>query len=366
MNQKSRIENIKSYDLIDTAFEKELDKITHLASALFGAPKSLTTIIDGKHQRFISKQGIKQRETDLEDSFHRHILNKPNEVLVVNDALKDERFVNNNMVIKGPKIRFYAGAPLVTKDNCVLGTLCVIDTQPMKVTSEQVKDLQKLAKRIMDKFETQLNFKGLTSNKNLNTRRSNKITENLPYVVFELKVDRLGKSKFLFISEGMKRLQPEIELNEWFNNPEIGLTLIHPDDIEPMQKSMAYSIQNNTKLYHEYRVKDGDGYRWYALTGQPEKTEHQETIIYGSFTDISSLIQQETSLEQINSDISHILSRPVQSIHGVTSLFEFEQELSSKKLKSGSTHTKTDPYEMKKFTRKLNEMCIKKAVGNNS
>lgn len=364
----SRLEDINSYDLFDTPPDKELDEITELASIIFGTPISLITILDDKRQWFKSNKGLEQNETKVEDSFCQHALHKPNEVLVVNDALKDQRFISNKLVLDDPNIRFYAGAPLVTKQNNVLGTLCVIDRKPMKISKEQENALQILARRVMDKLETQKALKELNTTIELNASRLIKITENLPFGVFELRIDRSGNQEFSFLSKGMKKIHPNIDLNEWLKNPALGFSLIHPDDIESLKTSLANSIENNEKIYHEYRVKGDSGYRWHAINGQPEKTENEETIIYGSFTDVTHHIEYETALEQISSDISHVLRRPVTSMLGITNLLESDQELSIKKLKKYSGYIKTVANELDKFTRKLNKVYSekKKKIANDS
>lgn len=265
----SRLEDINSYDLFDTPPNKELDEITELASVIFGTPISLITILDDKRQWFKSKKGVDQNEGNIEDSFCRYALNKPNEVLVVNDTLKDQRFLNNKLVLRDPKIRFYAGAPLITKRNNVLGTLCVLDQKPMEISKQQENALQILARRVMDKLETQKVLKELSTTIELNASRLIKITENLPFGVFELRVDRSGNQEFSFLSKGMKKIHPNIDLNEWLKNPALGFSIIHPDDIEPLKNSLANSIENNEKIYYEYRVKSDSGYRWHAVNGQP-------------------------------------------------------------------------------------------------
>lgn len=362
MSKKSRLEELKSYDLFDTPPEKELDEITELASVIFGTPISLITLLDDKRQWFKSNKGLDQNETKIEDSFCQHTLHKPNEILVVNDALKDQRFFDNKLVLDDPNIRFYAGAPLVTQDNHVLGTLCVIDKKPKEINQEQKNALQILARRVMDKFETRRALKELNTTIESNAARLIKITENLPFGIFELKVNSSGDLEFLFLSEGMKKIHPEIDLDQWFKNPELGFSLLHPDDIEPFKISLNNSVKNKVKLYHEYRVTDNSdsGYRWHAVTGQPEKTENGETIIYGSFIDVTHHVEYEAALEQISSDISHVLRRPVTSMLGITKLLESDQELSAEKLREYSGYIKTIANELDKFTRKLNEVYSEK------
>jgi len=356
----SRLEDINSYDLFDTPPDKELDEITELASVIFGTPISLITILDDKRQWFKSNKGLEQNETKVEDSFCQHALHKPNEVLVVNDALKDQRFINNKLVLDDPNIRFYAGAPLVTKKNNVLGTLCVIDRKPMEISKEQEKALQLLASRVMDRLETRKVLNRLYTTINLSTERLIKITENVPFGIFELRIDPSGNQEFSFLSKGMKKIHPNIDLNEWLKNPALGFSLMHPDDIESLKTSLANSMENNEKIYHEYRVKGDSGYRWHAINGQSERTDNKETIIYGSFTDITHHLEYEAALEQISSDISHVLRRPVTSMLSITNLLESDQELSTEKLKKYSEHIKTIANELEKFTRKLNEVYSEK------
>ena len=75
-------------------------------------------------------------------------------MLVVEDIAKDERFANNPFLLeKG--IRFYAGAPLRTSSNCVLGSLCVIDTKPRSFGEKDRKLLQIIADELMSKVEAQ-------------------------------------------------------------------------------------------------------------------------------------------------------------------------------------------------------------------
>ena len=91
-------------------------------------------------------------QTSRKDAFCQHALNNPNEVLVIEDALDDDRFINNPLVTGDPYFRSYAGAPLETPKGNVLGMLCVIDRQPRQIT-EQQNALQLLANRVMRYFE---------------------------------------------------------------------------------------------------------------------------------------------------------------------------------------------------------------------
>ena len=114
MNEQNRLQELKSYKILDTLPEKELDELAEIASVICDTPISLVSFIDEKRQWFKARKGIEAQETPREDAFCQHTLQTPKEVLVVNDPLNDERFKNNPLVLGNPHIRFYAGAPLET------------------------------------------------------------------------------------------------------------------------------------------------------------------------------------------------------------------------------------------------------------
>ncbi|PTB97419.1 hypothetical protein C9994_02925 [Marivirga lumbricoides] len=349
-----RLKDLNSYGILDTPADKELDEITELASIICDTPISLITILDDKRQWFKSNKGFDVSETEIEASFCQHALHKPGEVLVVNDALKDERFINNKLVLEDPNIRFYAGAPLVAGTNSVLGTLCIIDIKPRELSEDQKRALQILAKKAMDIIETNKTLNMLKASVKLNLERLTKITQNIPLGIFELEVSSSGVIRFVFLSEGMKKIHPSINLEGWLEDPTIGFSIMHPDDITPLKNAIRESIKNHENIYHEYRVRTKSGYEWHSIYGQPEKTVDGDTLIYGAFTNITHHIVYEKALEQIAFDISHVLRSPVTTILGITNLLESEKELSAEKLKEYSGYIKTVSHELEKFTRELN------------
>lgn len=362
----SRLKDVYSYNLMDTSHEEGLDQITELASIICDTPISLITILDEKRQWFKSKKGLDINETKIEDSFCRHTLHKPDEVLVVNDALKDERFFDNKLVLGNPNIRFYAGVPLVTKNNNVLGTLCIIDRKPREISKDQKRALQILAKKAMERIESQKHIRNLTRTVDFNTDRLVKLTENLPIGIFEMIVSKSGDLRFSFLSEGMKKLHPDSNLNDWLKDATIGFSLMHPEDVKELKEALEYSVKEEKNIYHEYRVKRDQGYDWHAIHGYPVRTENGDTIIYGSFTDITQHLEYEETLEQIAFDISHVLRRPVTTMLGLTDLIESEQKLSYDKLHEYSGYIKTVTKELDKFTRRLEEIYSKKKHTINS
>jgi len=156
-DELNRLNALKSYEILDTLSEDEYDGITRLAAQICGTKISLITLIDESRQWFKSKHGIDARETPRELAFCNHAIQSPHSVLIIEDSTKDVRFKDNPFVNGEPNIIFYAGVPLVDKDQFALGTLCVIDNEPKKLSAAQIDALQTLSKSVINLFELRRN-----------------------------------------------------------------------------------------------------------------------------------------------------------------------------------------------------------------
>ena len=142
---------LKSLDVLDTPPEERFDRVTRMAKRMFGVPIALVSIVDQHRQWFKSKQGTALCETPRDVSFCGHaILN--DDILLVTDALQDERFVGNPLVEGDPHIRFYAGYPLKAAGGQKLGTLCILDSEPREFDHEDASALRDLASMVEDEL----------------------------------------------------------------------------------------------------------------------------------------------------------------------------------------------------------------------
>lgn len=144
---------MRSYSILDTLPESDYDNITKIAAEICGTPISLISLIDDKRQWFKSHHGLDATETPKEYAFCGHAINTPNDVFIVQDARKDERFYDNPLVTGNPHVIFYAGVPLVSEAGLPLGTLCVIDHKPNLLSQSQISSLSALSNQVFNLLE---------------------------------------------------------------------------------------------------------------------------------------------------------------------------------------------------------------------
>ncbi len=148
--ESKRIESLKSYLVLDTESEEEIDNLTQLASEICETPISLVSLIDENRQWFKSKIGLEVNETSRDVAFCAHAINEKDDLFIIEDARKDKRFFDNPLVTSDPYVIFYAAVVLKSDEDLPLGTLCVIDNSPRKLSDKQIRSLKTISKQIMN------------------------------------------------------------------------------------------------------------------------------------------------------------------------------------------------------------------------
>ena len=147
--EAERLEALRRYAIMDTPPEQEYDDFTRLASEICGTPIALIGLIDETRQWYKSRVGVDGTECPRETTFCSHaLILEPPKLMEVPDARQDERFFDNPNVTGPSPVIFYAGAPLVTPDQHVLGTLCVVDHEPKRLSPGQRSALEALARQV--------------------------------------------------------------------------------------------------------------------------------------------------------------------------------------------------------------------------
>ena len=153
--EAERLRAVRRYDILDTPPDGAFDRITELASSLFGVPISIVSIVDTDRIWFKSHHGVEAEEIPRDPGLCSSAI-LADDIYVVEDALTDPRTLANPLVAGALGLRFYAAQPLVTAEGHRLGTLCLIDREPRQLSEKEAAILQTLAATVMDSLELRL------------------------------------------------------------------------------------------------------------------------------------------------------------------------------------------------------------------
>lgn len=159
-NEENRLRKLYELDILDTLEEQAYDDLTKLAAEICKTPIALVSLVDSDRQWFKSHYGLDAHETPREYAFCAHAI-LGDDVFIVEDSSKDERFFDNPLATHAPNVKFYAGAPLIMSDNHKLGTLCVIGNEARTISHDQKEALEALARQVVSQLELRLKIKEL-------------------------------------------------------------------------------------------------------------------------------------------------------------------------------------------------------------
>jgi len=152
-NEQARLDTLRSLNILDSVREERFDRLTRLARRLFNVPIAIVSIVDAEREWFKSSLGVELTETSREISFSGHTI-LGDDLLVVPDTAKDERFYDNPLVINTPNIRFYAGCPITARNGTKLGTFSIMDHQPRDLGEGERELMHDLASMVEQEIAT--------------------------------------------------------------------------------------------------------------------------------------------------------------------------------------------------------------------
>lgn len=146
-NEDKRLAALKLLNLLDTPLEERFERISRMVCRSLKVPIAAVTLVDETRQWYKSIQGVNATESPRDGNFCAHTILK-DEILLVPDALLDERFADHPSVTDAPFVRFYAGYPLSLSKDILVGTLCAVDTVPREMSPEDQESLFDLSKMV--------------------------------------------------------------------------------------------------------------------------------------------------------------------------------------------------------------------------
>ncbi len=260
-NEIERLKALARYEVLDTDSEQDFDDIALLASQVCGTPIALISLVDKERQWFKSKIGTTESETPRDIAFCAHGILQP-DFFEVADTRTDERFAANPLVTGDSKIRFYAGAPLVTPDGHSIGMLCVKDRVPRELTPAQKVALQALSRQVVAQLELRKSLREL-AHKLVEHERSEtalKESELRYHSLFENMLEGYAYCRTVFEQDQLRDFT-YLEVNSAFRKL-TGLEDVIGKNVSDLIPGIK---ETNPELF--------DVYRRVALTGNPERCE---------------------------------------------------------------------------------------------
>ena len=354
MLESLRLRELFDYKVLDTPSEKELDEIAFLASVICDKPIGLVSMVDQNRDWVKAKYGSDISEIPRSECFCQLTFSKPDEVLIINDALEDDRVKNSEIVLGDPGIRFYAGAPLVSPNGYVLGALCVVDTVPGSLSSDKAKGLKILASRVMYYLNTRRVLMSQQDKIFESEEILANITDEAPGVLLKFNLNR-QQFNLNFVSRGVGDLDDTIAPKSLLNDPKSFLDIVYSADKKMVNRKLMRAAMTQEPFSFEFRIEDPDhGMQWYLAKGTAHH-DRRGPVWYGTIQNITQQLEFQKAMEQISFDISHILRSPVTNLLGLSNIIQMERNnLTEAKLREYSEYIQTMSKELDMFTRNLN------------
>ena len=233
-DEAERLSVLQDLDLLDTPESESFDRITRMAARLFQVPISAVSLTDCHRQWFKSHVGTQGREIPREGAPCAEVT-RSRRMLVIPDMLDDSQFCTSLLAKSG--IRFYAGAPLITREGHVLGAMCVLDQQPRTPSPEEQSSLVDFAAMVMAQIELQHDFGRVDPLSGLPNR--NQLTEDLT----DLLRDHRGEDRVAVLID----LAEPRQLNQMLSV----LGTVYIDDlVRASSSAIKETLGGKTGLYH--------------------------------------------------------------------------------------------------------------------
>jgi diguanylate cyclase (GGDEF)-like protein/PAS domain S-box-containing protein len=343
--EQSRLDLLKSLEILDTPPEEFFDRVTKLAARICDTPMSAITLIDERRQWFKSAFGWNPPETPREISLCTHtVLSK--RPLVVPDARKDPCFKENPFVTGEHGLVFYAGAPLIGMDGLVLGALAVLDRKPRTLAEMQFATLEMLAAQVVLHLEMRRQRNQLERVAAERDRINAALLRQTAHLKEAQRIAEIGSWEFdpqserIAWSDEIYRIFG-ISRENFSESYEAFKALVHPDDRSRLLDAVQLALQGKQPLDLEHRIRRPDGEERYvherADLERPALLENGDArrILAGTVQDVTLLHKSQESLILIEACISRLndaiiiteaypLDEPGPRIVFVNDAFEFE------------------------------------------
>ncbi len=326
-----RIKAVSRFLHLQFSKEQEFQGILKFAAESCGTSAALITLIDKDTQHILFNYGFGGKAVSRAYSFCSQAIEQ-DDIMVVPDTRLDERFKDNPNVVAWPNIRFYAGTPLVTSDGFKLGSLCIIDPEPKRISFTQRQLLRMLARQVINllEFESGLQLLKAQVVKAENTEfQLRSYFESSPacHLLMDPQCKAIAMNKALqdiFFQTHNISLEPGITITDY----------VHPSFREAFLECCKRALAGESVQTDRYVEYANGAIYWHILFHPATNPEGKITGISFNATDITqtleherTILMQHESLQQIAFLQSHELRKPVANILGLLQLISMNQTL---------------------------------------
>jgi PAS domain S-box-containing protein len=291
--------------------DPELAEIVRFAARLCETPVAAVTVTGENHERFLVHQGFGVRAIPREIAFCPYAM-AGEDTMVVPDASVDPRFANNPNVAGGPKIRFYAGQPLIGGEGVAIGTLSVIDTavRPAGLSELQREGLAVLADAVMLRLRTHRKTIEMERETRAREEYLHILADSIPAIAWSATPD----GHFDYFNKQM------VEFTG--NRDDQSGGAFHPEDWKKASALWQDCLKTGKTYEIEHRLCRHDGeYRWMISRALPVRDANGKIVRwFGTAVDIHDLYEASAARELIAQELSHRIKNIFAVISGLVSL----------------------------------------------
>ena len=286
-NESVRLAALEKLAILDAPPDPAYDRICQLAGDIFNVPVAIVSMVGQDEQVFRGCLGFDAKGTPRSEAFCNYTI-LSDDILVVEDATRDERFAANPLVVGPPGIRFYAGAPLALDPDLRLGTLCLIDFQPRSFSDDEVRRLRELAAIVRSQLELHRSRK--ESDAHRDALRASEAR-------LRLAVETTGLGSWEYhAARGELRLSPECvsilqPQGQSQDDLRAFLDCVRPRDRMGLKRQLSrFKTGKVRSLVRDVRIIGGRDReeRWIAVRGRDTETE-EGRIVVGTIHDVTDL-----------------------------------------------------------------------------
>ncbi len=338
MNENERLKAVARFKTLDTGIKKDLTDLVNLIAGICNVPVALVSVIDAKTQWFKASVGVGDLQCNERHLSFCDQTIKSNQPLIVRDATLDSRFANLPAVKNAPFIRSYVGIPLITFDGHVIGTLCVLHTQPMNLTELQLNSLKVIGKQVLNLIELNWSMQSLIE-QNISTQEQKALAEQS-----ELKLKAVfdsSKDIHALVGSQMEILAfnkaAANYVYAYYNkNIKVGvhlLSLVSQKSASRLVEYVELALKGVISTI-EWFISPAEGISfWFEVTFEPARGVNNDIIgVAINATDITTrkrdadfINQQNEALQRIATIQSHELRRPVASLLGLMEVLKLDE-----------------------------------------